>query len=58
MPKIISAIGQTELVDLSNTNILQQAWIDNYLVTQYNINPLLKNDYFANTKELTKAYKI
>jgi hypothetical protein len=58
MPKIISAIGQTELVDLSNTNILQQAWIDNYLVTQYNINPLLKNDYFTDTKELTKAYKI
>ena len=56
IPTILPAIGQTQSVDLSDTNILQQAWIDNYLVTKYNIEPLLRNDYFANTRELTKAY--
>jgi hypothetical protein len=58
IPDILDAIGQPNSVDLANTNILQQAWIDNYLVTKYNINPLLKNDYFSNTAELTKAYGI
>jgi len=58
MPDIISAIDQGKLFDISSTNILQQAWIDNYLVTKYNINPFLRNKYFSNTQELVKAYGI
>ena len=58
MPKIVSAIDNSDSVDLGNTNILQQAWIDNYLETKYNVTLLSKNEYFSNTKELIKVYGI
>lgn len=58
IPKIISAIDNFDFVDLSNTNILQQAWIDNYLLTKYNVNLLSNNEYFSNTQELIAVYGI
>lgn len=56
--RILFAIDNNTKVSLLNTNLLQQAWIDNYLVTKYNIDPLLKNDYFSDTQELRKAYNL
>jgi len=58
IPNILSAIDQHQCVDLTHTNILQQAWIDNYLATNYNVNPYCKNEYFVDTKELVEAYQI
>ncbi len=55
---ILDAIDNQLLVDLSQTNVLQQAWIDNYLVEQYNVDPLLKNEYFANTMKLVTEYNL
>ena len=55
---ILDCIEHQKNYDLTTTNILQQAWIDNYLVIKYNINPLLKNDYFRNTLDLSKAYNL
>jgi hypothetical protein len=56
--QILAAIDNGTKFDLSDTNLLQQAWIDNCLVNRYNIDPLLKNDYFSNTQELRKAYNL
>jgi hypothetical protein len=56
--QILTAIDRNISFDLSNTNLLQQAWIDNYLVIRYNIDPLLRNEYFENTQELRKAYNL
>lgn len=56
--KILECIQNRQYIDLSNTNIMQQAWIDNYLVDQYNIEPLLQNNYFNNTLELIDAYDL
>lgn len=56
--QIMSAIDHCTKFNLSTTNLLQQAWIDNCLVDKYNINPLLKNDYFLDTQELRKAYNL
>ena len=58
MDQILLAIQNRQSLDLTDLNILQQAWIDNYLVGKYNIDPLLTNDYFTNTKELINAYGI
>jgi len=55
---MITAINNGIWADLSNTNLLQQAWIDNYLVEQYNVDPLLRNEYFKDTVELVKEYKL
>jgi hypothetical protein len=55
---ILNSIKQQTNYDLTQTNSLQQAWIDNYLVDQYNIDPLLKNEYFENTLDLVKAYNL
>lgn len=56
--QILTAIDKNISFDLSNTNLLQQAWIDNYLVIRYNIDPLLSNEYFLDTQELRKAYNL
>jgi len=58
MDQILLAIQNRQSLDLTDLNTLQQAWIDNYLVSKYNIDPLLTNDYFTNTKELINAYGI
>jgi hypothetical protein len=58
IPDIINAIAHKHNRDLSRLNLLQQAWIDNYLVTQYNVDPLLRNDYFLNTKDLITTYRL
>ena len=55
---ILNAIDNDKNIELSNTNLLQQAWIDNYLVSKYNISPLLRDNYFQNTQELKKIYNI
>ena len=55
---ILDCIENQKNYDLTTTNILQQAWVDNHLVNKYNINPLLKNDYFRNTLDLSKAYNL
>ena len=55
---ILQAIENQNWYDLSQTNILQQAWIDNCLVNTYNIDPLLRNRYFENTLELIDEYKL
>ena len=54
----LDAIDQGTEADLTQSNLLQQAWIDNYLVKKYNIDPLLRNEYFANTLELIDEYKL
>lgn len=56
--QILTAIDSNTNFDLSNTNLLQQAWIDNYLATNYNIDVLLRNNYFSNVQELRKAYNL
>lgn len=41
-----------------NLNIVEQAWLDNWLVEQYNIDPRLCDEYFKNTKELINFYNL
>jgi hypothetical protein len=55
---ILQSIKKQNVFDLSQTNVLQQAWIDNCLVNMYNIDPLLQNEYFANTMDLIEAYQL
>jgi hypothetical protein len=43
---------------LLNLNIFEQAWLDNWLVEQYNIDPVLTDGYFNSTKDLINFYKI
>lgn len=54
--EIFAAIKNHESQDLTDLNIIQQAWIDNYLVARYNIDPWMRNEYFTNTEELVNAY--
>ena len=56
--KIIYSINNNIYFDLSSTNLLQQAWIDNYLVEKYHIEPFITNQYFSNTHDLIGAYKL
>lgn len=58
IPSILKAIDQNQYHDLSATNYFQQAWIDNYLVEQYNVDPLCRNEYFNDTVELINEYKL
>jgi hypothetical protein len=55
---IVSAIESRTYFDLSTTNLLQQAWIDNYLVDHYSIDPLLRDQYFDNTLELLQEFDL
>ena len=41
-----------------NLNIVEQAWLDNWLVDSYKIEPRLINEYFSNTKELIDFYNL
>lgn len=41
-----------------NLNLVEQAWLDNWLVEQYNIDPRLDNEYFSNTIDLINFYKL
>jgi len=41
-----------------NLNIVEQAWLDNWLVDNYKIEPRLINKYFSNTKELIDFYDL
>jgi hypothetical protein len=55
---IIDSIKNKKLMHISNTNFLQEAWIDNWLVENYNIDPLLKNNYFSNTLDIVDHYNL
>ena len=39
-----------------NLNIVEQAWLDNWLVEQYSVDPILTDEYFNSTKELIDSY--
>lgn len=58
MDQIILAIQNHQCLDLTDLNTLQQAWIDNFVASKYNVDPLLTNNYFSNTTELAHAYGI
>jgi hypothetical protein len=55
--KILNAIDTCTEMEFQ-TNLIEQAWIDNYLQIKYNKDPLLVNSYFTNVKEITNAYNI
>lgn len=39
-------------------NLVEQAWLDNWLVETYNIDPVISNDYSTSTAELIKLYNL
>jgi hypothetical protein len=41
-----------------NLNVVEQAWLDNWLVEQYSIDPVLSDEYFKNTKDLIDFYNL
>lgn len=41
-----------------NLNIVEQAWLDNWLVDEYSVDPVLRDEYFSNTKELIDFYNL
>lgn len=41
-----------------NLNIIEEAWLDDYLVNKYNISPLLQDNYPLTVGELKTIYKI
>jgi hypothetical protein len=41
---------------IESGNFLVEAWLDNWLVETYNINPLLQNEYFSNTQQIINHY--
>ena len=43
---------------LLNLNIVEQAWLDNWLVDEYNIDPAIADTYFSNTQELIDFYNL
>lgn len=55
---IIESIRTRQAVDITNTNFFQEAYIDNWLVDTYQIDPLYRNEYFSNTQDLIKSYNI
>ncbi len=56
--EILMGIQNHHCIALNTTNLISQAWIDNYLVNKYNIDPLLKNEYFDNTIDLVQHYNL
>jgi hypothetical protein len=55
---IVESIKNKKSMHISNTNFLQEAWIDNWLVENYNIDPLLRNNYFVNTLDIVDQYHL
>lgn len=55
---IIRAIKDRQPVDIVNTNFFQEAYIDQWLVDTYQINPLSRNKYFTSTIDLIKEYQL
>ena len=41
-----------------NLNIVEQAWLDNWLVDEYSVEPVLRDEYFSNTKDLIDFYNL
>jgi hypothetical protein len=41
-----------------NLNIVEQAWLDNWLFDEYSVDPVLRDEYFSNTKELIDFYNL
>lgn len=56
--KIIEAIKQRQSLDISNTNFLQEGYIDQWLVDTFQVDPLYRNEYFLNTVDLIKQYNL
>ena len=56
--KIISAVSNKANIEISQLNFYQEAWIDDWLVKNYKINPVLSNHYFSNTLEIIKQYNL
>ena len=52
-----NSIQQNQNIGL-NLNLIEQAWLDNWLVEQYNIHPQLSNEYFNNTQDLIDFYNL
>jgi hypothetical protein len=56
VPTILENIKLGKSYPIRNTNFLSQAYIDNWLVENYQINPLLRNEYFTDTQQITETY--
>ena len=54
---LTNAIQKNQNISL-NLNLVEQAWLDNWLVEQYKIDPRLCDDYFNSTKELIDFYNL
>ena len=55
---ITQSIVNKQNYEFDPGNFIKQAWIDNWLVSMYNINVKLKNEYWHNTKEIIEAYNL
>ena len=53
---VIEHIKQRQYMPIESGNFLVEAWLDNWLVETYNINPLLQNEYFSNTQQIINHY--
>lgn len=56
--QIIHAIKNKTELKISNTNFLQEAWVDNWLVDSFKIDPLYRNEYFINTLDIIDHYHL
>lgn len=55
---ITQAIIDRQNYEFDSENFIKQAWIDNWLVSMYNVDIKLENSYWANTKEIIEAYDL
>lgn len=55
---ILQALQQKHNMPLANTNFMIEAWIDQYLVQQFGIDPLLQDDYSPTTHSLLERYHL
>lgn len=53
---ILQCLDQRVNLKFDSGNFVKQAWIDNYLVTRYNIDPLLIDHYWTDTYQILEAY--
>jgi hypothetical protein len=55
---ITQSIVSKQNYEFNSENFIKQAWIDNWLVSTYDVNVKLKNDYWTNTREIIEAYNL
>ena len=55
---IVKSIESKQALEIKSSNIVKEAWIDNWLVDNYHIDPLLRDEWFTNTQQIIDQYQL